>query len=461
MGLALARPGTRAGLFRQAELPAGRQFVVLSVQIRHLTEADTGVIARIWGACWPEPPDPVRTKETPHFDPLRPEDVSLLTVDGRPVACISYGRHELAIGDARLGFGAVGNLATELGYQRRGYGSRLMGAALQEMRARGDTVTGLFTFSYDFYRRFGYEVCADHCQALVVPATFGGERCGLPAFTGADRVRRFRRTDLPAMSALYDDRLARCGWGLVRPPAYWDWAGDWLTPQECVVCEPNSQLEGYLIVQRTPRLQLPDEYTFRREEDTRVWPADLGPVLHVVEMVVSTTAARHALLGWLAGQAGDVDAIVWPLACRSDLEACGFLVPGVRLRVIPGPMFRLIDPAEAVRARTGCADWIATCVDVPALSFAVSDPMALELGCAPEPFALVSSPKGFEVVPGRREHDHLELSIGAFSQLYLGYRTAADLEALGRMESSSARAISTADRLFGLYEPCMGELDLF
>jgi predicted acetyltransferase len=124
-------------------------------------------------------------------------------------------------------------------------------------------------------------------------------------------------------------------------------------------------------------------------------------------------------------------------------------------------MFRVIDPVEAARARMGSADWIAACLDVPVLSFAVTDPMALELGCGTEVFALVPSPDGFEVVPGRREHHHLELSIGAFSQLYLGYRTAADLEALGQMEASSAQAISTADRLFGLYEPCMTEMDLF
>jgi predicted acetyltransferase len=252
------------------------------------------------------------------------------------------------------------------------------------------------------------------------------------------------------MSLLYEAHLQRHGWGLTRPPAYWEWAAGWLNREICLVCEGDNGLEGYLVAEITPRLQLPDEYVFRRTDDP-LWPVDIGPVLHIVEMVAATPTARHALGGYLARRSQEAATLAYPLACRSDLESCGFFVPPARVRLMPSFMFRVINVAEAVRAL----------VDLPApdepFSLVVSDPVGLNS----EPLAIFPGGGRPEVVAGRREKHHLEMDIQAFSQMYAGYRSANSLWALGRLRASSERAVDLADQVFIHREPFIGELDLF
>jgi len=419
-------------------------------EIRHVAQDEMSLLTRILERCWPEPFESERAKQMPHFVPVSPDDVSVLFVNGQPVSCAAYPRRELMIGEARIHFGALGCVATITDYQRRGYASRLMVEAVREMSKRGDHASGLFTFSHAYYRRFGWEVGGDCWELLILPAEFAWEEFTLPTYRGHEKVRRFRAADLEGISLLYEGRLRRRGWGLTRPPKYWEWAKGWLNSENCFVWEGYNGMEGYLVAEVIPCLQLPDEYVFRRPDDP-LWPVDIGPVLHIVEMAVATPAARHALVGYLARWGKEVAALAYPLACRSDLEFCGFFVPPARVRLMPSFMFRVINAAKALQAL----------VDLPApeepLSLAVADPVGLNSG----PLGILSADGCLQVVVGRRERHHLEMDIQAFSQIYAGYRGIHDLWALGRLQASSERAVVLADQLFPPREPFMGELDLF
>jgi len=418
--------------------------------IRHVTQDEMSYLTRISEACWPEPFESAQTKAMPHFVPATPQDVLVLSLDGQPVSCVAYPRRELMIGETTVHFGSLGYVATRMEYQRRGYASRLMVESVREMSERGDHVSGLFSFSFGYYRRFGWEVSGDCWQLLILPAEFGWEEFSLPTYNDYEKVRPFRAADLEGISLLYDAHLQQRGWGLTRPPAYWEWAAGWLNRENCFVCEGDNGLEGYLVAEVTPHLQLPDEFVFRRTDDP-LWPVDIGPVFHIMEMVAATPTARHALVGYLARRSREVAALAYPLACRSDLESCGFLVPPARVRLMPSFMFRVINVTEAVRALA----------DLPApeesFSLAVSDPLGLNA----EPLAIYPSNGRPEAAVGRREKHHLEMDIQAFSQMFAGYRSAASLWALGRLRASSKRAIGLADQVFILREPFMGELDLF
>jgi len=69
--------------------------------------------------------------------------------------------------------------------------------------------------------------------------------------------------------------------------------------------------------------------------------------------------------------------------------------------------------------------------------------------------------RGVEIDEGTKVQHHLTIGIQAFSQLYAGYRRAADLHGLGRVDACSGRALQMADSVFILREPFIGELDLF
>ena len=419
-------------------------------EIRQTTSDEMASMASIWDACWEVPAAGLQTKEMPHYAPLEAEDVSVVFVDGNPVSCVAYGRKELLCGSDRVRLGALCNVATKLPHQRHGLASQLMHEAVQRMHSRGDHVSALFTYSFDFYRRFGWEIGGEYWDLLLYPAEFAAEGFGLPDCAAADSVRLLREDDLQAVASLHEAGLKRRRWGIVRAAAYWRWAREELDANSSWVVDRGNGIEGYLIAEVTPRLQLPDEFTFRRRDDPR-WPLDLGPVLHIVELVSGTAHARRALLGYLARRLESVAALAYPLACRSDLDANGLLVPPARVRVTPSFMFRVLDAAGALHALSD--------LPPPEESFSVSilDPAGINL----EPLAFLPNACGLEIVEGTECKHHLSMCIQAFSQLYAGYRTVADLCAQGRVNATSSRAAQLADGVFVLREPFIGELDLF
>jgi predicted acetyltransferase len=421
-------------------------------ELRQATTEEIQYIDRIWDECWPGAFDSPDTKDMVHFVRREPSDVSMLFVDGEPASCVVYDRRHVQIGRSRLRLGALGYLATTSRCQCRGYGSRLVFDALRRMHSRGDHVSALFTFSYDYYRRFGYEVCGDYWGLLLRPADFGCERFTLLEGESDRGARPIRPDDFPEIAALHRLAVASRGWGLIRPAAYWDWLRGWLGPDECFVVEGANGLEGYVVCQVTPQIQLPDEFTFRRDDDP-LWPVKVGPVLHVVEMAASTRAARRALASFLARQIREVEALVFPLSCRSDLLASGMLVPAARVRVMPAFMFRVMEVARAVGALDD--------LPAPAEPFTIAiegDPAGINR----EPVELRPTESGAAAWAGRSNgKHHLKMSIGAFSQMLGGYRTASDLHTLGQVASSSQRAVALADQVFILRDPFIGELDLF
>lgn len=421
-------------------------------EVRHPSADELGHIHQICGECWAQPFESPDTKEMPHFAPREPRDASMLFVDGEPASCVVYGRRELQVGPARLRLGALGDVATKTPYQRRGYASRLMVEAVRRMSARGDHVSALFTFSYEYYRRFGWEVAGDNWGLFLKRAEFGLEQFALPEYQGSGLVRPYVADDIEGICRLHAANLSERGWGLVRPDAYWQWVRVWLDGGNCVVVDRGNGLEGYLVVEVTPRLQLPDEFTFRRNDDP-LWHIDVGPILHVVEMVHRSRTGRRALVGYLARRAADVAALAFPLSCRSDLAASGLLVPAARLRVMPSFMFRVLDVAEAVGVLS----------DLPA----PDEPFTLIIDPDPaginhEPVVLRPVSGRLVVVPGLvANHHHVKMGIQAFSQIFAGYRRASDLCALGLLEATSERAVALADQVFIAREPFLGELDLF
>jgi predicted acetyltransferase len=423
----------------------------MSETIVHPKNVDT---SRIWAACWPEPIDARRTKEMPHYTPMEPEDVLMLHVDGEAVSCTSYARRQMLVGEARLPFGCLGNVATKTEHQRRGYASRLIERSVHEMRQRGDLASGLFCFGFEYYQRFGWATAGDYWSLLIMPEEYGQETFTLPAFTAAGQVRRYHPGDAAAMSAIYEEHLNRRGWGLVRPAGFWRWLESWLSDEICVVHESQHGLDGYLIAESTPRPQLPDEFTFRRN-DAPLWPAEIGPVAHIVEMVTTAPASRQALVGHLAGQVEAGRAIAYPLASRFDLQALGLLAPPARVQIWPSWMFRVIDAPGAMQA---LIETDAVQIEEP-ISFGVQDQVLGESAS----FALVPERGNGSValIRERTVSHHLRLGIEAFSQLYAGYRRATDLLALGQIEATSSHAATLADQAFVVREPFVGELDLW
>src|SRR5207253_3034345 len=74
---------------------------------------------------------------------------------------------------------------------------RLLTDTVHLLRERGCALSALFPFSYDYYRKFGWDLAAYAYRCLVAPSR-------LPHYPEYRDVRLARLDDIPDLERLYD-----------------------------------------------------------------------------------------------------------------------------------------------------------------------------------------------------------------------------------------------------------------
>ena len=185
--------------------------------------------------------------------------------DGTPVARLVVGRYTMHVAGVGVTMGGIADVVTHPQHRGRGYGARLLRAAVDRMREERYPISLLFGIS-DFYHRFGYAPVRPEYAVYV--ATRHAERfCqstqaaqGLVASApgAAITVRPGRADDAPALLALYTRvNEGRTG-TLRRDAAKLDATprveGDnwWPHPRRYLVAECDGQPAGYVILSGNP-----------------------------------------------------------------------------------------------------------------------------------------------------------------------------------------------------------------
>ena len=123
-------------------------------------------------------------------------------------------------------FDMVGSLPE---YRGAGNVRAMFGEVLRSFRARGDVFALLIPFSFAFYRKFGFEVCARNLEERIPIEQLAPFRC-------ACAVRQVTSAeDVPALRSLYKSFALRRNLMPRRDDADWAWRGngefgekDWL-----------------------------------------------------------------------------------------------------------------------------------------------------------------------------------------------------------------------------------------
>lgn len=86
------------------------------------------------------------------------------THQGQMTACLELIDYDVWFDGQTVGMGGIGGVASLPEYRRSGHVRGLFDLVFEEMRDRGDVFSWLFPFSFEYYRKFGYEVgcCARH-----------------------------------------------------------------------------------------------------------------------------------------------------------------------------------------------------------------------------------------------------------------------------------------------------------
>ncbi|HSV75371.1 MAG TPA: GNAT family N-acetyltransferase [Chthonomonadales bacterium] len=220
-----------------------------------------------------------------------------------------------------LPMGGVAGVACLPASRGKGYAGALLRRALERMREDGQPVSALFPFSWDYYRRFGWEWAG-------VGRTYAAETCSLRPSPETGRVRPATAEDRDAIASVYG-RVARRYRGMVeRHPVHW---GQILNDTEkeftyTYVHEGDSGIDGYLTYRGGSR-----EETMLREF-LALTPQALAGLLGLLR--------RHDMQTDKVEWRAPADDLLWMQGYHSDLHT----------DIAPVAQARVVDVEAAIRA---------------------------------------------------------------------------------------------------------------
>jgi len=84
-----------------------------------------------------------------------------LFVDGRMQSLLEIIPFQAWFNDKKIPMGGISGVASPPESRRKGYVRKLMEYSLKDMKEKGFPISTLYPFSFDFYRKFGWEHASD------------------------------------------------------------------------------------------------------------------------------------------------------------------------------------------------------------------------------------------------------------------------------------------------------------
>lgn len=147
---------------------------------------------------------------------LKPEEAwGMFTEDGELAAKLTLLPLEAYIGGQALPMGGIAGVATWPEYRRGGLVKRLLQHALTVMKERGQTVSFLHPFQFEFYRRFGWETYTEYKKYEL-------DMAQVPRFPEASgQVKQIR--EIGVLRGVYEAYAKRYNGMLARSESWWEW----------------------------------------------------------------------------------------------------------------------------------------------------------------------------------------------------------------------------------------------
>ncbi|HLV80381.1 MAG TPA: GNAT family N-acetyltransferase, partial [Chthonomonadaceae bacterium] len=323
---------------------------------------------------------------------------------------VVYGGHDAAglqasvvVVDYRLHFGpdvlvlmgAIEGVACLPASRGRGYAGTMLKHVLEQMRDAGQVTSLLEPFSWDYYRRFGWEWIGAR-RSYAVPARI------LKASPETERVRVATLQDRPKIMDAYTRFAARYRGLVVRTDRHWAKILDDSKKEftYTYLYEPEGQAEGYLT------------YRGGKGEETRLR-----------EFISLTPRAQRALLGLLRRHEMQVEKFTWSAPPDDGLWSRDYHWD-IETKTRPQLMGRVVDVPAALQA------WRPAHAAQGRLKLGVHDE------CAPWNTATwqIDFSDGRVEARSTSADPQVSLDIQALSQAYFGTPAVSDLRTWGRLQ---------------------------
>jgi predicted acetyltransferase len=233
------------------------------------------------------------------------EDVWAVYENGKMCSVTSVLNYKMRFDGHTVPMGGVAGVATLAEERGKGYVRRIFEAILNSMYEEGKLFSFLYPFSFDFYRKFGYELCYTPDRASV-PAYLFQE---YPIPKRAEQV--FPGEGIAELLRLYGAFTADKNFALVR--------GE----EEMIErTEQDPYIKMHYTYLNRDANGTPDGYMLCNTKD-----GDDGRVLNIREMAWSSPQGMQALFGLIGGLSPEYGAVRWDVpggVCLGALFGDGF-----------------------------------------------------------------------------------------------------------------------------------------
>ncbi|MDI3312319.1 MAG: GNAT family N-acetyltransferase [Thermoanaerobacterium sp.] len=288
-----------------------------------------------------------------------------------------------------------------------------IGLLLQEwlkiMRERNQYVSMLGPFSYEFYRKYGWELAFER-KTYIIPIDL------LSHFKNSGSLKKAEINDIPIIDKIYTGYAKSHNGCAVRDNLLWNdftishpWDDNY-SRYTYIYKDDMGRERGYLI------------YKLKEEK------------IEIIEMIYEDNKALKGMLNFIYAHQSQAKEVVWSTAMDDKLP---LLLTNQRIRVEinPGMMFRVVDVVQALRSRgypesgrfsIGITDkyasWNEVTIDVD-----ISEREVEIKECA---------------------YPQIKCDIQTFSQIFLGFITPMEAYNLGKLEAEDIEAVKEMNKIF-------------
>lgn len=207
--------------------------------------------------------------------------------------------------------GGIAGVATWPEHRRKGMVDKLLLHSLNEMKQNGQTVSMLAPFSFDFYRRYGWDI---HCEYRKYTI----ETRQLPSFKKVEGTVKRVNIDLPLLKSMYESFALQYNGMIKRDDEWWTNAVLSGNDQIAVYYSAENKPEAYIIFNVNNREMKVEEFIYFNEE------------------------SRRGLWNFIRNHDSMIEKVIVPTAIDDKLA---FILsdPNVKQEIVTYFMFRIVD----------------------------------------------------------------------------------------------------------------------
>ncbi|WP_243296975.1 GNAT family N-acetyltransferase [Bacillus litorisediminis] len=190
--------------------------------------------------------------------------------DGSLISKVNIIPFTTMIANKAFSMGGVAGVATYPEKRRNGSVTRLLQAALKEMKQKGQIVSYLHPFNIGFYRRFGWENASEFKMITLEKQNLKPVKDLHP---NQGKIVRFNRKEsIPFLREVYDQVKKRYNGLLERTDEWWEKRVHPQQPFTAVCFDDNNQACGYVLYSiKESECQIRELMFINEEARTQLW----------------------------------------------------------------------------------------------------------------------------------------------------------------------------------------------